>query len=230
MKRHPVTFGEYCEFLDDAGGDGGGAADVVPVAEVVGPLCAREGGSGRFQPVVSSAMRGSESAPLRDLDSLRRTPVFGVARAAAEAYAAWRSACEDRPFRLPTSEEWELAARGVDRRPYPWGYRFDPALCHLRESLPVPDMAPVGTFAADCSVYGARDLAGCIQELTASWHDESLQLVAVRGGGWLSGALTARCAWRGLASPQQRNAQLGFRLVAPSAPSAAPPAPPAWRS
>src|SRR6185436_10989328 len=98
--------------------------------------------------------------------------VSGVNRGDAEAYASWRAAREGRPYRLPTAEEWECAARGADGRTHPWGNSFDTALCHHRDSLAgEAQVAPVGAWAADCSVHGVRDLAGCMQEWTSSWFD-----------------------------------------------------------
>lgn len=141
-----------------------------------------------------------------------RWPVVGVDTEDAAAYAGWVSALTGRNQRLPTEEEWEKAARGVDGRTWPWGDRFDPTFAHMRGSRTgMPGLGPVGAFPVDTSPYGCQDMAGLVREWTASWMDHDLAVV--RGGSWSDEADDLRVAARSGQPPRQRSALVGFRLV-----------------
>lgn len=72
--------------------------------------------------------------------------------------------CAERGFRLPTDQQWELAARGVDGRIYPWGDLFDPSLANvvgLPEKGDAPaTLKPVRSYPKSRSPYGLIDLVG----------------------------------------------------------------------
>jgi len=209
IAKHPVTFGEYCEFLDSLGDDAL-VAEHLPRVETEGALVARVGA--RYEPRIDVLLSDGLATRHGDGASIR-LPVVGVSRTDAEAYAAWRSRELRVRCRLPTAEEWELASRGVDRRRHPWGDPFDAALSYVRDSVPGrPEIAPIGVAEADESVYGVRDMAGCVQEWTASWLDEPRTFAEVRGGGWSMSGSMSRCAWRGAAGVVTRGVVLGFRL------------------
>jgi formylglycine-generating enzyme required for sulfatase activity len=141
-----------------------------------------------------------------------RWPVMNVNLDDARAYAAWRSEKEGRVVRVPTEDEWEKAARGVDGRWWPWGNRFDPTFCRMRESEPGPPRpSPVGAFPTDRSVYGLMDTAGGMREWTTSSY--STGQVVVRGGTWGDDADDCRCAGRTGLQPPFRMVWVGFRLV-----------------
>jgi formylglycine-generating enzyme required for sulfatase activity len=70
-------------------------------------------------------------------------PVVGVTIAQARAYAQWKGR------RLPTAQEWERAARGVDALRYPWGDAEDPKRANLLDNPTLLNHAlmPVRSFA-----------------------------------------------------------------------------------
>jgi formylglycine-generating enzyme required for sulfatase activity len=117
--------------------------------------------------------RGSES----DLTGLDDHPVVNVSWNDAAAYCAWAGA------RLPSEAEWEKAARGMDGRTYPWGNQ-SPAgdLLNFADvnlgvnwaSRSVNDgyefTAPVGSYPAGASPYGALDMAGNVWEWVNDWY------------------------------------------------------------
>jgi serine/threonine-protein kinase len=94
-------------------------------------------------------------------DDEARLPVVNVTWYQAVDFAEWSGK------RLPTEEEWEYAARGTDKRLYPWGNNFVTNNANgraLQKGKPVP----AGSYPAGQSPLGILDLAGNVAEWTAS--------------------------------------------------------------
>ncbi|MBB4843214.1 formylglycine-generating enzyme required for sulfatase activity [Paucibacter oligotrophus] len=98
---------------------------------------------------------------------LANHPVWTVPPEAADHYAQWLSRRTGRQYRLATEAEWEYAASGGDGREYPWGSDFDSARANTVEAGPL-GTTPVGMYPGGRSPFGLDDIAGNVEEFTAS--------------------------------------------------------------
>jgi eukaryotic-like serine/threonine-protein kinase len=241
IARFPITFRQYCEFLDDLGKTDLDLALKRAPHDVRGSegLVVRRAADGRWEPsdvVIEGEAR--KRFPPED-GHFWNVPVYLIDWFDARAFASWEAKRTGAPVRMPTELEWEKAARGVDGRFYPWGDRFDPTFCLMRESRPwVQQPEPIGTFPADESPYGVRDVAGGVREWVADIVGErtareldaeaepeagtardAASMRAVRSGLWQGDHKWSRCASRSTVfSALQRGSGLSFRLAKTLAP------------
>lgn len=104
-----------------------------------------------------------------------RYPVVWVSLEDARAYARWAGK------RLPTEEEWQLAAQGTDGREWPWGNEFHATKCNNGFGRPTP----VDAFPKGESPYGVADLVGNVWQMTDDvWCNGAYYFNIIRGGSW----------------------------------------------
>ncbi len=180
---------------------------------------------------------GTKTDP-RALDAPGPHPVAFVSWPEALAYCRWlettlKASSQTAPeiaqrlqdgwrVTLPTEAQWEKAARGGDRRIYPWGDTPRRDRANYASTAPVP----AGRLACLECAYGLTDMAGNVWEWTRSPYqpypydeaDDRTSLDAdalwvMRGGAFNDQARLVRASARGAAEPGARRAFIGFRVA-----------------
>lgn len=139
-------------------------------------------------------------------------PVVNVSKGAAEAFCRWAGK------RLPTAEEWEVAAGyapATNRRfRFPWGAQFDvqranSALSSLGDTVAVGQYRPAGD-----SMFGASGLAGNVAEWTSSQVSLGDEIgIVVKGGSFADGPDALEVTSQKVAPADSRAVWLGVRCA-----------------
>jgi formylglycine-generating enzyme required for sulfatase activity len=144
-------------------------------------------------------------------------PVEGVSWFEAIAYCRWSK------LRLPSEEEWEYAARGTDKRMFPWGNGMDVIMNWGDHQA--GETSPVGSIPGDRSAFGVMDMARNVKEWVGDqWHpypdsplgklEKSEEEYGILRGGWyISIPYQMRTTVRERASRLNRMMGIGFRCA-----------------
>jgi formylglycine-generating enzyme required for sulfatase activity len=167
-------------------------------------------------PVVNAHVRRFLAATGRPVpavvaaDALADHPATGLSLADAEAFCAWASDELGQAVRLPTGDEWEAAARGTDRRPWPWGETFEPERCACAESG-WGWTVPVGAHPSGVGPFGAEQQAGNVWEWVADRTADGWGMV--RGGSYLDTGWGLRASRAQPTDPERATNTTGLRIV-----------------
>lgn len=157
MEITEVTFAQYVRFLNYLRSQG-----LTHLNGCNGFICIQTQNENPAQAVITFDSQNYNAA------TPPTYPVYGVTWYGASAY------CTAIGRRLPTEAEWEYAARGTDRRPYPWGSNWNTDLAKTSRPLDTPPgPVAVGSYPGGRSPFGLFDMAGNLSEWVNDWYDSS---------------------------------------------------------
>lgn len=155
MDRTEVAASDFAEFLNAAGNPDERYFTADEYATVVAVPSRGGNAASRF-----AARPGYE-----------RYPANNVSWQGANAYCRWRGKT------LPTETEWEKAARGADKRLFPWGKR-EPDEEHAQfaqvwQQKQFDVFVPVDDLPGGSSPYGLLNMAGNVLEWVNDWYRQN---------------------------------------------------------
>jgi formylglycine-generating enzyme required for sulfatase activity len=166
----------------------------------------------------------------------------------AQAFCAWLSGKEGRPYRLPTEAEWEYAARAGSAAAFAFGDRLPDGIVKNPDNSWYPEprngrgrqeVVPLTVGRTPANEWGLHDMHGNVEEWVGDWYgpyDASEQVDPVgpregdfkvaRGGSHGTVAFYLRSANRMGTMPEDKSWLIGFRVAVGERPPTTPLPPP----
>ena len=151
-----------------------------------------------------------------------RHPVLFVSYDDATTYAKWAGK------RLPSAEEWEVAARGPDKREFPWGNTFSEKenvfpcnsieFWQVQKAIPTTLPVDAPLLANGESAFRVMGMGGNVWEWTSTSvpgksGDLLLEFRILKGGSFLTPSKALRCANVLAEDPRLGHPDVGFRCA-----------------
>ena len=142
-------------------------------------------------------------------------PVTWVSWEDAKEYCRWLRKETGEYYSIPYELEWEIAARGIDGRFYPWGYREpDCEMVCAQGDKSHEHTAPVTSYPENKSPFGCMNMVGNVWEWCLDAFDDPNDPHVLRGGSWLHGMEYANCTAKICSYPANKRVDYGgFRLI-----------------
>ncbi|MCW8336435.1 SUMF1/EgtB/PvdO family nonheme iron enzyme [Vibrio paucivorans] len=164
---------------------------------------------------ICTAVNNSEVTPVPDsywrdpgFKQSANSPAVCISRSDANAYTRWLSKQTGFSYRLPTEDEWEIAARSGSQDNYWWGDKFIPGEANTGwGGTPWSNnsTSPVTAFAPNR--MGIYDMVGNVWE----WTNDSRGVT--KGGAWSFSPAMAAAHQRLFMAPSAASNYVGFRVV-----------------
>lgn len=170
--------------------------------------------------ICSPLSEPTSQAALTD-PALVNNPVVSADWDQAAVYCNWVTGA------LPTEAQWELAARGPNSTPYPWG-DSEPACDLLNFNNCLGKPTPVDNYPTGKSYYNVLDMAGNVYEWARDWYapdyyrnspsqdplgPDSGDTRVIRSSSYMTGRNNVEVSNRYFLAPSRNRLDLGFRCV-----------------
>ena len=231
LARYPITNAQYALFMADHGynlshpwWDAAGRAWLARDDATTPKLQSNQRRRFKDQPEWWDDERYGQARP--------NHPVVGISWYEAIAFCRWLTQSrvynpDGHTYTLPSEAEWEYAARGLERRPYPWGGDEPDGERANCEQIYTGTTA-VGCFPRGATEEGLLDMDGNVSEWTRSEYrsypydpddgreatdEPAKKRFTLRGGSWNNQSISLRASRRGDGVPDYHRNIVGLRLA-----------------